>query len=86
MNASDLLICVVLTRRFEFYIQGKAEYKSLDGPPVAVGALIDVAVIACQIAAAVDLQNELQGGQTARRIMSEYPVASMFASKSRGGS
>ena len=52
----------------------------------AYDLLIDAAVIACQIEAAVDLQNELQGGQSARRIMSEYPVASMFASKSRGGS
>ena len=86
MNASDLLICVVLTRKFEFYIQGEAEHRSLDGPPVAVGALIDVAVIACRIEAAVDLQNELQGGQSARRIMSEYPSASMCPSKSRGGS
>jgi hypothetical protein len=85
MNASDLLICVVLTRKFEFYIQGEAGHKSLDVLPATVGALIDVPVIACQIAAAVDLQNELQGGQSARRIMSEYPVASMFASKSRGG-
>jgi hypothetical protein len=63
MNASDLLICVVLTRKFEFYIQGEAGHKSLDVLPATVGALIDVAVIACQIAAAVDLQNELQGGQ-----------------------
>jgi hypothetical protein len=86
MNASDLLIWAILTRKFEFYIQGKAANKSPDARPVAVGALIDVAVIAGQIAAAVDLQKELQGGQSVRRIMSEYPVALMFASESHGGS
>jgi len=47
---------------------------------------MDVAVIAGQIAAAVDLQNERQGGQAVRRVMSEYPLASMFASESLGGS
>jgi hypothetical protein len=63
MNVSDLLIWIILTRKFEFIFKARQRISHWMPPPAVVGALIGVAVIACQIAAAVDLQNELQGGQ-----------------------